>query len=71
MLSPGTPTAPKAIESALCTRDLLNDDARGQAKGLTASSPSGTGNQVAPNAEPVAKRHTLMTLIRHARQCRD
>ena len=46
MLSPGTPTAPKAIELALCTRDLLNDDARGQAKGLTASSPSGTGNKL-------------------------
>ena len=27
--------------------------------------------QAAPNAERVAKRHTLMTLIRHARQCRD
>ena len=26
--------------------------------------------QAAPNAERVAKRHTLMTLIRHARQCR-
>jgi hypothetical protein len=23
------------------------------------------------NAEPVAKRDSLMTLIRHARQCRD
>ena len=32
---PGTPTAPKAIESALCTRDLLTDDAHGEAKGLT------------------------------------
>ena len=27
--------------------------------------------QAAPNAKRVAKRHTLMTLIRHARQCRD
>jgi hypothetical protein len=27
--------------------------------------------QAAPNAEPVAKHHTLMTLIRHARQWRD
>jgi hypothetical protein len=27
--------------------------------------------QAAPNAERVAKRHTLLTLIRHARQCRD
>ena len=32
---PGTSTAPKAIESALCTRDLLTDDAHGEAKGLT------------------------------------
>jgi hypothetical protein len=46
MLSPGTPTAPKAIESALCTRDLLIYDAHGEAKGLTASSPSGTGNKL-------------------------
>jgi len=71
MLSPGTPTAPKTIGSALCTRDLLIYDAHGEAKGLTASSPSGTGNKLPPNAERVAKRHTLMTLIRHARQCRD
>jgi hypothetical protein len=27
--------------------------------------------QAYPNAERVAKRHTLMTLIRHARQWRD
>jgi hypothetical protein len=27
--------------------------------------------QAAPNAERVAKRHTLMTSIRHARQCPD
>jgi hypothetical protein len=27
--------------------------------------------QSAPNAERVAKRHTLMTSIRHARQCPD
>jgi hypothetical protein len=27
--------------------------------------------QAAPNAERVAKSHTLMTLIRHARQCHD
>jgi hypothetical protein len=71
MLSPGTPTAPKAIESALCTRDLLTDDAHGEAKGLTASSPEWNRQQAAPNAERVAKRYTLMTSIRHARQCRD
>jgi antirestriction protein ArdC len=27
--------------------------------------------QAAPNAEQHAKRQTLMTLLRHARQCRD
>ena len=27
--------------------------------------------QAGPNAERVAKRRILMTLIRHARQCRD
>jgi hypothetical protein len=46
MLSPGTPTAPKAVQSALCNRDIINLRAHGEAKGLTPSSPSGTGNKL-------------------------
>jgi hypothetical protein len=49
----------------------LIHDAHGEAKRLDRFIAEWNRQQVAPNAERVARRHTLMTLIRHARQCRD